>query len=70
MTFEAYIEEGYTWGAPSQEAEQIDGQIAEGMTCQKCGHGMTYDGRHRDTPWGYEYVAAAECPKCGYRVEF
>jgi hypothetical protein len=71
VTFERYIAKGYQWGAPTSEAENIDADVAASMTCRECGReGMTYDGRHRYTPWGLEYVATAECLQCGARVEF
>ena len=62
--------QGYHFGAPSQEAEDIDSQVAARMECRKCGSSMHYEGYHK-TGRGYsEYVAVAVCDRCGYEVAF
>ena len=50
------IVQGYQFGAPSQEAEEIDAQIAESQPCPKCS-GLTTVYREK---W-------AKCIKCGHK---
>ena len=60
------VAQGYHFGAPSQEAEDIDAQIAARMKCRKCGGGMRYAGYHRQG----EYLALAVCDDCGHEIAF
>jgi hypothetical protein len=60
------ISQGYTPGAPSQQAEEIDAAVAERHPCSKCGGKMYYDAYHTQT----SYIAFAVCRACGCRVEF
>jgi ssDNA-binding Zn-finger/Zn-ribbon topoisomerase 1 len=51
----------------SQEALQIDREVAEESICDNCKHkGM----RFRQGASKTQYIAIARCPKCGYEVEF
>lgn len=65
-TFEQMVAQGYHFGAPSWEAEEIDAQVAQGLKCPKCGGPMHYEGYHKRT----EYVALAVCNNCHYRRAF
>jgi transcription elongation factor Elf1 len=65
-TFAQMAAEGYRFGAPSQEAEDIDAQVAEHMNCGKCGSSMRYEGYYKL----HEYIALAVCNRCGHQVEF
>ena len=51
------LAQGYRFGAPSWEAEEIDAQATQGMKCPKCDGPMHYEGYHNRT----EYVALAVC---------
>ena len=62
--------QGYHFGAPTQEAEEIDVQVAESLRCPRCGDPMRYAGYHRQTRGYTEYVALAICSRCGYAVSF
>ena len=64
------VGQGYQFGAPSQEAEEIDAQVAEGLKCRKCGGPMRYEGYHRQSRGYTEYVALAVCNRCGYELAF
>ena len=65
-TLDVMVAQGYRVGAPSQEAEDIDVQVAEQMRCRKCGGSMHYQGYQKRG----EYVALAVCNKCGHTVSF
>jgi len=69
-TIAQVVAQGYHLGAPSQEAEDIDAQVAEGLKCRKCGSPMRYEGYHRRTNGYCEYVALAVCTHCGHEVAF
>ena len=58
--------DGYRFGAPSEEAEQIDVEVAREMTCPKCQGAMRYEGYHRPG----EYIALAVCRHCGHEISF
>ena len=60
--------DGYTRGAPSNFAEEIDRPIAEAMTCKRCRCKMRYEAYHRRETGSY--IALAVCPNCGAEVEF
>jgi hypothetical protein len=60
------VGQGYRFGAPSAEAEEIDVQVAQNMKCRKCGGPMRYEGYHRQG----EYVALAICIRCGHETAF
>jgi hypothetical protein len=62
--------QGYHLGAPSQEAEQIDAQMAERHPCPACGGPMHYEGFHREENGRQEYIALAVCNSCGKEVAF
>jgi hypothetical protein len=64
------IGQGYQFGAPSAEAEEIDTQVAEGLRCRKCGSSMRYEGYHKNSGGYAEYIALAVCNECGYEVSF
>ena len=64
------VGQGYRFGAPSQEAEEIDTQVAEGLRCRKCGGSMRYEGYHKNGGGYAEYIALAVCNRCGYEVSF
>ena len=64
------VGQGYQVGAPTQEAEEIDTRVAEGLRCRKCGGCMHYEGFHRNDGGYSEYVALAVCNECGYEVAF
>jgi hypothetical protein len=64
------VAQGYHFGAPSQEAEEIDTQVAEGLRCRKCGGSMRYEGYHKNDGGYAEYIALAVCNRCGYAVAF
>ena len=64
------VAQGYHFGAPSQEAEEIDAQVAQRMKCRKCGGSMHYEGYHRNGRGYSEYVALAVCNGCGREVAF
>jgi hypothetical protein len=65
-TLAQMIGQGYRYGAPTQEAEDIDVQVTKSMKCRKCGGSMHYEGYHRPG----EYVAVAVCNECGREVAF
>jgi hypothetical protein len=69
-TFAQMIGQGYHFGAPTQEAEDIDAHVAEGLTCRKCGGPMRYEGYTRQSRGYTEYVALAVCNRCGYELAF
>jgi hypothetical protein len=64
------VGQGYRFGAPSAEAEEIDTQVAEGLKCRKCGGPMRYEGYHKNSGGYVEYIALAVCNRCGYEVAF
>ena len=68
--FEQMMARGYHVGAPSQEAEAIDAQVAERQRCPKCEGSMHYLGFHRNGPGHREYVALAVCNRCSHTVSF
>ena len=70
MVFAQMVDRGYHFGAPSQEAEDIDSQVAARMKCRKCGGSMHYEGYHKNGRGYSEYVALAVCSCCGYEVAF
>jgi hypothetical protein len=58
---------GYTPGAPSQDAADIDGSVCAESTCTECGHvGLLY--RPFRKPGSYR--AFAICPECDHAEEF
>jgi hypothetical protein len=65
-TLATMLAQGYRFGAPAQEAEQMDTQVAESQPCPRCGGPMRYEGYHR----GDEYVALAVCVRCGHELAF
>ena len=58
--------DGYRHGAPSAEAEAMDGAEARRMTCQACGAPCRFDAYHRPG----SYIALAICVDCGYVEAF
>ena len=64
------VAQGYSFGAPSQAAEEIDSQVAARMKCRKCGGSMHYEGFHKNGGSYAEYVALAVCNKCGHEQAF
>ena len=58
--------QGYRFGAPKRQAEEIDARIAEEQPCPRCGGLMHYEGYHREG----EYIALAVCNRCGYELAF
>jgi C4-type Zn-finger protein len=64
------VGQGYHFGAPSQEAEEIDVQVAESRKCPRCGALMRYEGYHKNSGGYVEYIALAICSRCGYEVAF
>ena len=60
------INQGYRYGAPNPEVEQMDAEVVERLKCRQCGGSMRYEGYHRPG----EYVALAVCNECGYAVSF
>ena len=60
------LTQGYHFGAPTWEAEEIDAQVAQGLKCRKCAGPMRYEGYHSPT----EYIALAICDHCGREVSF
>ena len=68
--FAAMVAQGYRIGAPTEEAEDIDAQIAERMRCRKCQSPMRYESYHKRSGRTREYVALAVCDRCGYVVSF
>ena len=69
-SIEQVVSKSLHYGAPSQEAEQIDAEMAVRMTCRKCGGSMHYEGYHKNGGSYVEYVALAVCNKCGHEVAF
>jgi len=60
-------DEGYTWGAPSYDAQEIDKQVANNAKCEKCGYnGLCYRPFHKPD----SYRAFILCPDCGHIDEF
>ena len=68
--FEQMMARGYHVGAPSQEAEAIDAQVAERQRCPKCGGSMRYEGYHKRSRGYREYIALAVCNHCGHVASF
>jgi len=68
-SFTQMIAQGYRFGAPSAEAEEIDAQIASGIECPKCGRSMHYEGYCRSNG-KLSYIALAVCNGCGHEIEF
>ena len=64
------VAQGYRFGAPTQEVEEMDAQVVEGLECRKCGSSMHYEGYHKNGGGYSEYVALAVCNGCGYEVAF
>lgn len=64
------VAQGYRFGAPTQEVEEMDAQVAERQRCPKCGGPMHYEGYHRHSRGYREYVALAVCDQCGYELAF
>ena len=64
------ITQGYRFGAPSQEAEEIDAQIAESQPCPQCGGSMHYEGYHRQDNGRTQYIALAVCNSCDHEISF
>ena len=64
------VAQDYHFGAPTQEAEEMDAQVVEGLKCRKCGVSMHYEGYHRQSRGYSEYVALAVCDDCGYELAF
>ena len=62
--------EGYRPGAPSQEAQEIDAQVAGSWPCPRCRGPMHYEGFHRTFNGYTEYVALAVCSRCGREISF
>ena len=62
--------QGYHLGAPSQEAEDIDAQVAERQRCPKCEESTHYEGYHQYGGGCCEYVALAVCNGCGHPLAF
>ena len=60
------LAQGYHFGAPTWEAEEIDAQVAQSLKCRKCDGSMRYQGYHNHT----EYIALAICCHCGREVAF
>ena len=69
-TFTQMVADGYRLGAPSEEAADIDTQVAERMRCRKCGGPMHYQGYHKRSGIRCEYVALAVCNRCGHTTSF
>ena len=67
---EQMIALGYRFGAPTPEAEEIDGEIARGIKCPKCGRHMRYEGFYCRSKGYLSYIALAVCSRCGYEIEF
>ena len=61
-----YLMQGYTPGAPTQQAEEIDAAVAERTPCRRCGGTMYSQGYHKEG----SYIVFAHCRLCGYAVEF
>jgi hypothetical protein len=68
--FAVMVAQGYRIGAPTEEAEDIDAQIAERMRCRKCGSPMRYEGYYKRSGRICEYVALAVCDRCSHVVSF
>ena len=64
------VAQGYHFGAPSQEAEEIDAQVVEGLECPKCRSPMHYEGYHKHSRGYAEYIALAVCNNCRYQWAF
>ena len=64
------VAQGYCFGAPTAEAEEIDAQIASGISCPKCGGTMYYEGWTSSQNGYLSYIALAVCSGCGYELEF
>ena len=69
-TFARMAAEGYRFGAPSKEAEDIDAAIAERYPCPKCGGSTRYEAYHKRNGGYCSYVALAVCNDCGHQIEF
>jgi hypothetical protein len=69
-TITQMVAQGYRFGAPTQEVEEMDAQVAEGQPCPRCGGPMHYEGYHRQSRGCCEYVALAVCDQCGYDLAF
>lgn len=61
-------QEGYRWGAPTEEAEEIDASIARRFRCPKCGGEVHYDGWTNERTGSY--IAMMVCTQCGWKREF
>ena len=69
-TLEQMVAQGYHFGAPTWEAEEIDAQVAQRMACPKCGGPMHYQGYHKRSSGYTEYVALAVCNDCHHQLAF
>jgi C4-type Zn-finger protein len=69
-TIAQMVAQGYCFGAPTQEVEEMDTQVIEGHPCPRCGGPMRHESYHRRTPGYSEYVALAVCDDCGYELVF
>jgi formamidopyrimidine-DNA glycosylase len=70
FTIAQMVAQGYRFGAPTQQVEEMDAQVAEGQKCRKCDGPMHYEGYHRRTRGWCEYVALAVCNSCGHELAF
>ena len=61
-----YQDPEYEYGAPSWEIEELDGEIAESMTCPLCGGSCRYEPYHKEG----SYIALAVCNDCGHEQAF
>jgi transcription elongation factor Elf1 len=61
-----YQSEGYQYGAPSLEIEELDGEIAEKIPCPKCNGSCHYEAWHKSG----SYIALAVCNDCGHETAF
>ena len=66
MNLDTMVKNGYKWGAPTTEVENIDAAIVAKMRCPKCGSKMHYDGYHKNN----SYIALAVCNLCKHQIEF
>lgn len=69
-TIAQMVTQGYRVGAPTQEVEEMDAQVAEAQPCPRCGGPVRYEGYHRRTSRYCEYGVLAVCDDCGYELAF
>lgn len=68
MSFDL-LDKGYTPGAPSEDAADIDREVCDESSCPSCGHqGMQY--KPYTNKYTKSYVAYCVCGNCGYWFEF